>query len=186
MSKHRKHHSHPHHTQDRSRREQFVAAPPSGGRISPTMLVLAAAGVLLGVLVYIIGFRGQAVTPEMEAAIKAPGADVTLPVATFADGAARFYRYTTAAGREVKFFVMKSSDGVVRAAFDACDTCYRERKGYHQQGDVMVCNNCARTFPSVNINVLEGGCNPAPLDRTIVGDRLVLKAASLELGATYF
>lgn len=81
---------------------------------------------------------------------------------------------------------MKSSDGVVRAALDACDTCYRERKGYHQQGDVMVCNNCRRTFRSVDINVLQGGCNPAPLERTVVGDHLVLTAASLELGAVYF
>jgi uncharacterized membrane protein len=111
---------------------------------------------------------------------------VSLPVATFADGAARFYRYTTAAGREVKFFVMKSSDGVLRAAFDACDTCYRERKGYHQQGDVMVCRNCGRSFRSADINVLQGGCNPAPLERTIAGDQLVLKAASIELGAMYF
>ena len=118
--------------------------------------------------------------------IAGAGSDVTLPVSTFADGAARFYRYTTTAGREARFFVMKSSDGVVRAAFDACDTCYRERKGYRQQGDVMVCNSCRRTFRSVDINVLQGGCNPGPLERTVVGDQLVLTGASIELGAMYF
>lgn len=148
------------------------------------MLALSA---LLGVvLVYVIVSGSRASSQVAITEIAGAGSDVTLPVATFADGAARFYRYTTTAGREVRFFVMKSSDGVVRAAFDACDTCYRERKGYHQQGDVMVCNNCRRTFRSVDINVLQGGCNPAPLERTVVGDQLVLTAASIELGAMYF
>jgi uncharacterized membrane protein len=110
------------------------------------------------VLVYAIASgrqAGPADVPVME--IAGAGTDVSLPVATFADGRARFYRYATSAGREVRFFVMKSSDGVLRAAFDACDTCYRDKLGYHQEGDVMVCNKCGRTFRSVDINVLQGG-----------------------------
>lgn len=181
MSKHKKPHTHSH-----ERREQFEAARPSRRALSPTVLMLAVSALLFGVMVYVIASRGQTSNQEVMTEIAGTGADVSLPVATFADGVARFYRYTTAAGRELKFFVMRSSDGVVRAAFDACDTCYRERKGYHQQGDVMVCNNCGRTFRSVDINVLQGGCNPAPLERTVVGDQLVVKAASLDLGTTYF
>jgi uncharacterized membrane protein len=176
---------HPNHSPDR--RAQFEASPPRRGGVSPTALMVALSLVFGGVLVYLIASGRQAGPPEgpvME--IAGAGADVTLPVATFADGAARFYRYTTAAGREIRFFVMKSSDGVVRAAFDACDTCYRDRLGYHQQGDVMVCNNCGRTFRSVDINVLQGGCNPAPLERTVVGDQVVLRAGSIALGTTYF
>ena len=46
-------------------------------------------------------------------------ADLDVPAATFDDGLAHFYRYVTAAGREVRFFVMKSRDGKVRAALDA-------------------------------------------------------------------
>ena len=181
MSKHKKSHDHSH-----QRREQFEAARPSRRALSPTVLMLAVSALLFGVMVYVIASRGQTSNQEATTEIAGTVADVSLPAATFADGVARFYRYTTAAGREVKFFVMKSSDGVVRTAFDACDTCYRERKGYHQRGDVMVCNNCGRTFRSVDINVLQGGCNPAPLERAVVGDQLVLTAASLELGTTYF
>jgi uncharacterized membrane protein len=184
MSKHNKPHHHSH-----DRRAQFEASPVRRGGVSPTAVLIAMSLVFGGVLVYLIasgrdGGGGPADVPVME--IAGAGADVSLPVATFADGAARFYRYTTAAGRDVRFFVMKSSDGVVRAAFDACDTCYRDRLGYHQQGDVMVCNKCGRTFRSVDINVLQGGCNPAPLERTVVGDQVVLKAASIALGTTYF
>lgn len=181
MSKHRKSPTHSH-----QRREQFAHAAPRRRAVSPTTMMLALSALLGVVLVYVIVSGSRASSQVAITEIAGAGSDVTLPVATFADGAARFYRYTTTAGREVRFFVMKSSDGVVRAAFDACDTCYRERKGYHQEGDVMVCNNCRRMFRSVDINVLQGGCNPAPLERTVVGDQLVLTAASIELGAMYF
>jgi uncharacterized membrane protein len=181
MSKHKNHSNHSH-----DRRTQFASPPPRRG-LSPTMLVLAACVLLGFVLVYLIASGRQAGGSEIATTqIAGTGADVTLPVATFADGQARFFRYTTAAGREVRFFVMKSADGVLRAAFDACDTCYRDRLGYHQQGDVMVCNKCGRTFRSVDINVLQGGCNPAPLERSVVGDQIVLKAASIEAGVSYF
>jgi uncharacterized membrane protein len=38
----------------------------------------------------------------------------------------------------------------------------------------------------VDINVLQGGCNPAPLERRVVGDHLVLTGTALERGGTYF
>ena len=43
----------------------------------------------------------------------------------------------------------------------------------------MVCNNCGRRFPSTKINVLEGGCNPSPLDRAEKGDQLVIATSDL-------
>ncbi len=182
MSKHKKHHS----VQQPNRREQFERPARSGPRISPTMAVMGLVVVFAAVLVYVVSSSARGASQTAVTEIAAAGTDVALPVATFSDGKARFYRYVTTSGREVKFFVMRSSDGVVRAAFDACDTCYRERKGYHQEGDVMVCNNCGRAFRSVDINVLQGGCNPAPLERTVAGNQIVLRAASLELGTTYF
>jgi uncharacterized membrane protein len=182
MSKHKKHHG----VHQPNRREQFERAPGGRARVSPTTAVLGLIVLFTAVLIYVVTShtRGSAQVAATE--IASAGTDVTLPIATFSDGKSRFYRYLTASGREVKFFVMRSSDGVIRAAFDACDTCYRERKGYHQDGDDMVCNNCGRRFRSVDVNVLQGGCNPAPVERAVVGDQIVLKAASLELGTTYF
>jgi uncharacterized membrane protein len=34
--------------------------------------------------------------------------------------------------------------------------------------------------------VEQGGCNPSPLDRQIVGDELVIDAAAIEAGARFF
>ena len=81
---------------------------------------------------------------------------------------------------------MKSSDGQYRAALDACDTCYHAKKGYHQEGDDMICNNCGLKFHSSLINKVAGGCNPIGLARTIEGDQIVIKASDLERGGRFF
>lgn len=154
-----------------------------GRRMSPATAILVAVLALGAAFVY-VAFSGRGATTAGTSA--AGTGSVTIPVAQFDDGAARFYTHTTASGRQVRFFVMKSSDGVIRAAFDACDTCFQERRGYRQEGDVMVCNNCNRSFPSTDINVLKGGCNPSPLDRSIVGGQVVLTSAALEAGVVYF
>jgi uncharacterized membrane protein len=102
------------------------------------------------------------------------------PAAAFADGKARFFTTTLPDGKSINFFAIKSSDGVIRAAFDACDVCFGARKGYHQEGDVMVCNNCGQRFASAKINEVKGGCNPAPVTRAIQGENLVIKLADLQ------
>jgi hypothetical protein len=35
----------------------------------------------------------------------------------------------------IRYFILKSSDGIIRAAFDACDVCWPAGKGYFQDGD---------------------------------------------------
>ena len=111
--------------------------------------------------------------------------EYTYPVSMFADGKARHFEYQTGE-HTIKFFILKSSDGVIRAAFDACDVCWPAGKGYYQEGDQMVCRNCGRRFASLRINEVRGGCNPAPLTRNIVGDQLVIKAEHIMEGLQYF
>jgi uncharacterized membrane protein len=99
---------------------------------------------------------------------------------------AMFFDYTLSDNKPVRFFVMKSSDGVYRAALDACDMCYHAKKGYHQEGDDLVCNNCGLHFHSSQINEVHGGCNPVGLPRTVDGDHLIIKASDLESRGQYF
>jgi uncharacterized membrane protein len=145
--------------------------------IALVAVVAVAAIVVLG--------RGGAEATSAAAPVAAGGADVTIPVADLADGQAKFYTYD-AGGVEVKYFVMKSADGEYRAAFDACDVCYANKKGYTQQGGVMVCNNCGQQFDSTQINEVRGGCNPSPIERSVDGQELVLKTTDLQAGARYF
>ena len=109
----------------------------------------------------------------------------TVPVAELADGTARFYS-ADVAGTTVKYFVVQDAGGEVRTAFDACDVCYPAKKGYTQDGDVMVCNNCGRRFPTDGIGTVAGGCNPSPLEAKVKGGEVVITADALAAGARYF
>ena len=110
---------------------------------------------------------------------------VVLPTHLFEDGRARHFEYVSG-GDTIRYFVLKSSDGVLRAAFDACDVCWPAGKGYYQDGDHMVCRNCGRRFASVLVNEVQGGCNPAPLSRKLENEKLVIQIKDIEQGRQYF
>ncbi len=117
--------------------------------------------------------------------VQAKSGRVEIPVSAIDDGKAHFFSYRAATG-PVDFFVLRSHDGVIRTAFDACDVCYREKMGYYQEGDVMVCRNCGQKFSSDRINEVKGGCNPAPIDRRVSNGTLIIAADDLAAGARYF
>lgn len=108
-----------------------------------------------------------------------------IPVASINDGKAHHFKVQAGDGLMVTFFVLKSNDGVIRSAIDACDVCYRAGKGYEQSGDEMVCLNCGMRFASAKINEVKGGCNPAPLARTIEGDKVVIAMADIDQNSWY-
>jgi uncharacterized membrane protein len=139
----------------------------------------AVAGILAlsGMLVSLSATQGAAANPA---------AEVVYPVKDFQNGDARFYSYPAGNGVTIKYFVLKSSDGVIRAAFDACDVCFEAGKGYTQKGDFMVCKNCGRRFASVRVNEVTGGCNPSPLTREIKGDKVFLQVKDILEGKRYF
>ncbi len=108
-----------------------------------------------------------------------------IPVASINDGKAHHFKAKADDGTMVTFFVLKSADGVIRAAIDACDVCYRSGLGYYKEGDNMVCKNCGQKFASNKINVIKGGCNPAPLNRAVVGDKLVIQMRDININSWY-
>ena len=74
----------------------------------------------------------------------------------------------------------------VRAAMDACTVCYRQRLGYRQEGDQMVCNKCGQAFASNRINEVTGGCNPIPLAREVAGRQVIVRTTVLETAAIHY
>ncbi len=125
------------------------------------------------------------------AAVDTPATAAQPDVRTFAaldfeDGKARHYDLETDDGVNIRFFVVKSTDGVIRAAFDACDVCWRAGKGYYQKEDDMICRNCGRKFPTQSINEVKGGCNPAPLKRTIKDGQVEILVEDIQKGRSYF
>ena len=110
---------------------------------------------------------------------------VRIPVSTVNDHEAHYYTYMHD-GRSIEFFVLESPDGTLRAAFNACDVCFLSKKGYTRDGDAVICNNCGLRFPADQINEVRGGCNPSPLDRTVEGDYLLIRAEDIAAGLQYF
>ena len=146
-------------------------------------LAVVVAGVLI--IVWPRNSEGPSRAGGSHSRVKANDGIVAFPVSTFDDQKAKYYTYKFPE-KSVNFFVLKSSDGVVRVAFDACDVCFAARKGYQQSGDSVVCRNCGQVFPSNRINVEKGGCNPAPLERTVVDGDLIIKVTDLYAGLRFF
>ena len=174
-------------------RETKKAIVMNSGRKSNAPIIIAVAvaiAVAAGLGLFL--FPGGS-TPSTNVAGSAPGAPIidngrlTYAVSLFADGKARHFQYADAdSNTTIGYFILKSTDGVIRAAFDACDVCWRAGKGYYQEGDTMVCRNCSRRFQSIKVNEVKGGCNPAPLERAIEGDRVVIRVEDIKKGAAYF
>ena len=152
----------------------------------PLILVLCAV-VIAGAGVYLMlnSGGGNAVSVEYKVSAETVGDQVSYPVSLFADGRARHFELKHE-NLTIRYFILKSSDGVIRAAFDACDVCWPAGKGYYQDGDVMVCRNCGRRFASVLVNEVQGGCNPAPLKRSLQGEQVVILAQDILEGKQYF
>ena len=89
----------------------------------------------------------------------------------------------------IRFFVIKAKDGTIKTAFDACDVCYSNNKGYRQEGDYMICNNCGNKYPISGLgteNKAGGGCWPGYLPSKIQGDYLTIRQKEINKGAYRF
>jgi uncharacterized membrane protein len=168
-------------TARQQKRAQFEQ-PKSRTGLHLTLAGIALVAVIAVAAVFMMN-RGGGEAATATAA--APSGNVTIPVSQVKDGKAHFYTYN-AGGTTVKYFVLADKTGTVRVALDACEVCFAQKKGYHQEGDTMVCNNCGKVFPSSKINVITGGCNPIPVDKTLSGGQLTIDTNSLTQGAQYF
>ena len=118
--------------------------------------------------------------------VKVSNGVVTISADKLTDGKAHFYKFEDS-GKEITFFAAKAADGSIKTAFDACDSCYKSKKGYEQQGDKMNCKNCNQKFA---INRLgpnaTGGCNPGYLPHQLNGNAITISVSDLKSGARYF
>jgi len=143
------------------------------------ILIGIVAVVLVGAMYIFFGMSGSVVKAELVEA----GDSMKLLVDGVSE-TAEFFEYSG-----IEFFVVRAAGGSVKTAFNACDVCYRSRKGYRQEGDDMVCNNCGNHYRISGLgtqNLKGGGCWPGYLESTAEGDYLVIAKASLESGRYRF
>ena len=169
----------------RQAKKDVVLGTEKKGRL-PLIVAIVCSVLIVGGGIYYASYDRSETAPVAGSFTSENNASqVSLPASLFEDGKARHFQH--AAGEfNIKYFVLKSSDGIIRAAFDACDVCWPAGKGYYQEGDYMVCRNCGRKFASVLVNEVKGGCNPAPLNRRVENGKVVIEVKDILEGRQYF
>lgn len=177
-----------HHSPDKlAAKKAAVVGGKRGNRPLQLALMAACAALVIGGGLFFLGQGGDELPPVARVfAADAQAAEVAHPVGQFDDGSCRFFEHRSAAGLTIRYFVLKSSDGVIRSAFDACDSCWAAGKGYRQDGDEMVCQNCRMRFPSAKVMEVKGGCNPSPLPNQVRDGKVVIRVEDIEAGGKYF
>jgi len=128
------------------------------------------------------GFRRQGferVRPDADARVRIDVADVP-------NGDIRFFRFINAGNQEVAFFVARDLHGELQVAFDACEPCFKLKRGNRLEGEWIVCNKCDRSFKLTEINAGGGGCKPGPIAHRLDGDVLLLAEDDILRGWRYF
>ncbi len=169
----------------RQAKKDVVLGTEKKGRL-PLIAALVCCVLIVGGGIYFASYdRSETAPVAASFSSENAASQVSFPATLFEDGKARHFQHV-AADFKIKYFVLKSSDGIIRAAFDACDVCWPAGKGYYQEGDYMVCRNCGRKFASVLVNEVKGGCNPAPLNRKFENGKVIIEVKDILEGRQYF
>ncbi len=126
------------------------------------------------------GIKGEKVILE--------NGEVKIDASVFDDNKARHYNVEVSSGKIVYFFIVKDKNGILRAAANECQICFAVRRGFRQEGDEMVCNNCGNRYPIERIATEKGGCNPAPINPNleVVDGEIVIEEEKLDEVSIYF
>lgn len=154
-----------------ARRETFYRY----GAIITTLLVLAAVGVV---------YAREAMPKKvpLPEPVTAENGRVTLPLSKLADG--QLHRLGFLSGNKVvRFLAMKTADGKIQTALDACEIC--GSFGYVQEGKNLVCLNCAAEINPLTMGA-GGGCNPIPLPSEVTNNVARVAVSELEKAAHLF
>jgi uncharacterized membrane protein len=111
---------------------------------------------------------------------------IKIDLSVIENGSGNFFTYPTSSGRNVDYFVYKDSSGTARGVLDACQTCYRWRKGYRLKGSRVVCRKCDMEFPLDGLFQGTGSCVPIRIRSSTDDDTLTIPVTELEAGAKYF
>jgi hypothetical protein len=115
---------------------------------------------------------------------------VTQPLAGVSTSA-KVYTYTHMLSqtqkKDIRYIIIKASNGDVKSCFDACDVSYLANKGYVQSGNLLRCNNCGNTFAIDGLGSQGvGGCWPGHLPHTLDAQNVIFTVSDLITGDKYY
>lgn len=87
--------------------------------------------------------------------------------------------------RNVSFFLLKLNNGVF-AFFDACVSCYPQKRGYACKDGYVTCRACNMRFSIYKLEKGLGGCFPIKIDGKLAGTSYHIPMATIEENANKF
>ncbi len=166
---------------DAERRKRLAAFYRSRRWQTALISVALAAGLPLGMATYAFGEDGYRPDPQMVMAREDDGM-VHIDTAELKPGQLNLYTYQGTM-TDVTFMVIKREEDNIATALNVCNIC--PARGYHQEGDTLICDNCNAP---INIDTvgMHGGCNPIPLDASPAGADVVIAVSDLTAAQSRF
>lgn len=155
-------------------------------RLRPWHAALLVGLAIAGLLLAEYFFDGGARRSHFERVTAGADGMVSLDLTGYQPGTVRFYNFLSPANQEVDFFVGRDKDGAVQVGYDASEVCAKRRRGFHHDGEWMVCNTCDKAFRLTEINSDAGGCAPVALKHRVDGDRLLIAESDILAGWRLF
>ncbi len=112
------------------------------------------------------------------------GRQVSIDIRTLKEAAPAFYSVIIE-GKRINFFVVLLN-GEVSSYFDACNECYKKKRGYRWDEGSMICKTCNVRFPFDKLDTGIGGCYPIRIRGSRKGDAYILDKEAIEAGLKYF
>ncbi|HLF28963.1 MAG TPA: Fe-S-containing protein [Anaerolineae bacterium] len=141
--------------------------------------VTLATVLVLGTITYATS-QGQ-YRPEPQA-VTAHDGMVHIATEALQPGQLNLYTYA-GADANVPFMVIKRDEDDLAVALNACGIC--PVRGYHQEGDVLVCDNCNAPINLDTVG-MPGGCNPVPLAASLAEGEVLIAASDLDAAQSRF
>mgnify|MGYP000365489081 CR=1 FL=1 len=138
--------------------------------------VMLAAVLPLGAVTYALGQASYRPDPQMVVAHE--DGMVHIALSDLRPSKLNLYTFQGSAA-DVTFMVIKRDEDDIAVALNACGIC--PPRGYHQEGNVLICDNCNAPINMETVG-MPGGCNPIPLAASIVNGEVQITSADL-LGA---
>ncbi|MGC2424687.1 MAG: Fe-S-containing protein [Nitrospirota bacterium] len=114
------------------------------------------------------------------------GDSVVIDAKNIAPGEAKFFRYDFR-GREIRFIAGRTETGSFVTVFDACATCYVNKKGFRAEPGCVVCNDCGSArFKLSEMEKGLGNCVPIALPHRALGDNIIISLGDLQAGWKWF
>ena len=134
----------------------------------------------LGTATYV--FERATYRPEPQAVTVHHDGMVHIPGATLASRQLNLYLYH-GNHADVPFMVIKRDEEDFAVALNACGIC--PARGYHQEGDLLICDNCNAPINLDTVG-MPGGCNPIPLTASLASGEVQITATDLAAAQSTF